>query len=291
MIQGRPSGPRSSPGHLSGAAARLQARLEAGEVICLPDLVFDLGAADPARFAAAGGRRSRHVSYDPLTGALRGASGDEAAQAWLAGALEAYAAWALDVVREVLPAYAPRLAIGKGSFRPRPADLALSRRRDDRRLHIDAYPSQPVQGRRILRVFRNVNPAGEDRVWRLGEPFIHHAARFLPGAWSRRKARPPAWLLQATGLTKGRRTAYDALMLGLHDLARACDTYQAEAPRETLAFPPGATWLVFGDAAPHAALSGRFAFEQTFLLPVDAMADPDAAPLRVLERMTGERLA
>jgi hypothetical protein len=41
----------------------------------------------------------------------------------------------------------------------------------------------------------------------------------------------------------------------------------------------------------HAALSGHCALEQTFHLPVDAMADPAKAPLRVLERLTGRALA
>ena len=154
-IHGRPSGPR---------AASLQSRLEAGEVVRLPGLAFGLGAADPARFAAAGDGRAKHVSFNPLTGALKGAAGDEATQAWLAGVLEAYAAWALDVVREALPAYAPRPAVGRSSLRLRPADQPIQGRKDDRRLHVDAFPSQPVQGRRILRVFRNVNPSGEERV-------------------------------------------------------------------------------------------------------------------------------
>jgi hypothetical protein len=79
-------------------------------------------------------------------------------------------------------------------------------------------------------------------------------------------------------------------MLALHDAAKADDAYQADAPRQTLSFPTGMTWMVFTDAVPHAALSGSFALEQTFILPVDAMLDPDASPLRTLERMTGRRL-
>ena len=288
---GRPPGPQFSRDRPGAAAASLQARLEAGEVIGLPGLAFDAGLADPARFAVAAAGRSKNISYDPRTRAMKGAAGDEAVRAWLSGVMEAYAGWALELVREVLPAYAPRLSLGRTSFRPRPADEALSPRKDDRRLHVDALPSQPVQGRRILRLFRNVDPCGEDRIWQVGEPFIPHAARFLPRIWARRPAGPPAWLLQAAGLTKGRRTRYDALMLALHDAAKADDGYQAEAPRETVAFAAGMSWLVFSDAVPHAALSGRFACEQTFLVPLDALADPDAAPLRVLERMTGERLA
>jgi hypothetical protein len=274
----RPGPPRSD----------VQRQLEAGEVVVLTGLKFDPDGAGPQRIAEAACDRAKNISFNPVTGALKGAAGDEAAHAWLAAVLAAYSGWALNLVWERLPAYAPHLAMGKTSFRPRPADAAVSPRKDDRRLHVDSFPSQPVQGRRILRVFHNINPWGEDRVWQVGEGFTDYAARFLPAA---RPPRTPGWLLQALGLTKGRRTAYDALMLALHDAAKADAGYQADAPRKILRFPPGATWLVFTDAAPHAALSGRFALEQTFLLPVEAMADPDETPLRVLERMTGRPLA
>jgi hypothetical protein len=289
-FQDRPGGSRSSRDR-SAAAQPLQARLEAGELVALPDLPFELDAADPARFARATDGRAKNISYNPATGVLKGAAGDEAAQAWLTGVLEGYAAWALALVREAAPGYADDLVLGKTSFRPRPAEQAISPRKDDRRLHVDAFPSQPVQGRRILRVFRNVNPWGEDRVWQTGETFTYHAARFLPRIWAERRLAPPGWLLQAARITKGRRTAYDALMLALHDAAKADDEFQAASPRQTHTLAPGMSWLVFTDSVPHAALSGRFALEQTFLLPVEAMADPDAAPLRVLERMTGRRLA
>ena len=39
------------------------------------------------------------------------------------------------------------------------------------------------------------------------------------------------------------------------------------------------------------APGGRYAFEQTFYLPVAAMEDEAAAPLRTLERLTGKVLA
>jgi hypothetical protein len=272
-------------------AAAMQRRLEAGEVVVLPRLAFELGAADPARFAAAGDGKAKNVSFNPMTGVLKGAAGDEATKAWVAAVLEAYAGWAWDLVCSRLPAYARGLALGKTSFRPRPADHAMSPRKDDRRLHIDAFPAQPTQGRRILRVFRNLNPSGEERVWQVGEPFGDHAARFLPEILGRRRWSTPAWALQALGLTRGRRTHYDALMLALHDAAKADAAYQAETPHQIHAFSPGATWLVLSDAVPHAALAGRFAVEQTFFLPVQSMADPDASPLHILERMTGRRLA
>jgi len=38
-------------------------------------------------------------------------------------------------------------------------------------------------------------------------------------------------------------------------------------------------------------MSGRYALEQTFIIPADALLSPDAAPVRVLEGTTGMRMA
>ncbi len=55
-------------------------------------------------------------------------------------------------------------------------------------------------------------------------------------------------------------------------------------------FPPNSTWIVFTDMAPHAALSGRFALEQTFLVPRDALLLPKKAPVQILEELSGAPL-
>jgi hypothetical protein len=57
-----------------------------------------------------------------------------------------------------------------------------------------------------------------------------------------------------------------------------------------VAFEPGAAWIVYTDSVVHAAIAGRFALEQTFYLPLEAMAAPGAAPAHVLERVTGRAL-
>jgi len=269
-----------------GQAARL---LEHGSVLLLPDLDFDIAGFEHALYADVSGEGVKNVSYNPATGELKGTGAVGVARTQLVEIVARYSRWAEDLVRELAPAYGASLQVGRTSWRPRSADHNLSKRKDDRRLHVDAFPSTPLQGRRILRVFRNVNPAGEARYWRVGEPFADYAARFAPNA---RAAAPGASaLMQALGLTKGRRTAYDQLMLQLHDQAKEDDAYQASAPHWDVSFPPGATWLVFTDAVVHAALGGRYAFEQTFYLPVAAMEDEAAAPLRTLERLTGKVLA
>jgi len=80
-------------------------------------------------------------------------------------------------------------------------------------------------------------------------------------------------------------------MLGIHDRMKADQGYQSQVAQTQLAIPPGATWACFTDLVSHAAMSGQFAFEQTFYLPVIAMKDPERSPLRVLERLAGRALA
>ncbi len=76
-------------------------------------------------------------------------------------------------------------------------------------------------------------------------------------------------------------------MLGIHDAMKADMEYQSKVPQTQLVFEPGATWVCFTDRVSHAAMSGQFALEQTFYVPVDAMNDPSSTPLRVLERLAG----
>lgn len=267
-------------------AARL---LEHGSVVLIPDLDFDIAGFEGAMYAEVSDAGTKNVSYNPATGELKGTTAEGPVRDQLTEIVARYSTWATDLVREVLPAYADGLQIGRTSYRPRAADHNLSKRKDDRRLHLDAFPANPVQGRRILRVFRNVNPNGEARHWRVGEPMADHAQRFLPRTHG--MAPGQAMLMRTLGLTKGRRTAYDNLMLQLHDLSKEDDAYQADAPCEHVSFPPGATWMVFTDGVVHAAMGGRYAFEQTFYVPVSAMVDPPASPLRTLERLTGKALA
>ena len=80
-------------------------------------------------------------------------------------------------------------------------------------------------------------------------------------------------------------------MLQLHDLMKADTEYQAAAPQTSFEFPAGSTWMAFTDQVSHAAMAGQFQLEQTFLLPIDAMLDPQRSPLRVLERLIGRPLA
>jgi len=261
------------------------ARLEREGLIVLGEAYALNGDESALLGQELGDGRAKNISLSP-DGNVRGAAvGAEP----LAAMMGRFAAFARAAIVERAPAYAPFLETGRTSYRPRAIDdTPISARKDDRRLHADAFASQPTGGARILRVFANINPKGEARVWRVGEPFEAYAARFLP------RARVPSgaetWLLWRAGVTRARRTAYDALMLCLHDAAKRDGDYQRGAPRREVTFGSGAVWIAYTDALVHAAIAGRYALEQTFYLPLKAMAAPEAAPARILERLTGRRL-
>jgi 3-deoxy-D-manno-oct-2-ulosonic acid (Kdo) hydroxylase len=236
--------------------------------------------------------RSKNSSYNPNTGELDGVVGAPEVVAGLRAAIARYADWSRNLIAEYFPPYLTDLEVGRTSLRRRSVqdEPPLSRRKDDRSLHLDAFTSQPVSGRRILRVFNNVDPSGANREWAIAdggfegfaEQFSHRARRLLPGE---------AALLESLSLTKCRRTDYDQIMLGMHDAAKRDRHYQATASRRYVSFPAGATWLAFTDQTPHAAVSGQCAMEQTFYVPVESLANPASSPLRILERRWGGPLA
>jgi hypothetical protein len=264
--------------------------LETGKLLYAPQLPFDLSEGE-RRFLSPDclDGKSKNVSFRPGSGVLRGTGYQGSERDALLATMQRYYGHASDLLKALCPGYASHLTPGFTSFRP--AEIAgreTSWRKDDTRLHVDAFPSRPMQGVRILRVFTNVNPQAP-RVWRVGESFEQAAAKFMPGI------RPPlpgaSWLLYRLRIVKGRRTEYDHFMLGIHDRMKSDTAYQAQVPQTQLDIPPGATWACFTDSVSHAAMAGQFAFEQTFYLPVSAMKDPERSPLRVLERLAGRALA
>lgn len=275
----------------SGALARAVGAIEGGAVVLLPDLAFEFGADERMLFSPSI-VTAKNVSFDPVSGRVGGAAlgelGDKGV-ASLRGLLERFSDSAAAMVGALLPDYRARLERARASFRPvEIAGRVTSWRHDDTRLHIDSFPATPVQGRRILRVFANVNPEGRPRAWRVSGPFGELAERFLPRL--RLPIAGSAAMLRLLHITKSRRSAYDALMLQLHDAMKADAAYQADTRQTAIDFPAGSTWMAFTDQVSHAAMAGQYQLEQTFLLPVDAMREPEGSPLRILERLKGRRL-
>ena len=270
---------------------RLAGELEAGKVLFLPQLRFELQPLEK-RFLDPrwSDRKAKNISYDPASTAIKGAQGNASDLEDLRHLLERFHRRSLGLIQHLLPHYTAQLRLARASFRPLPvAGRKGSWRKDDSRLHVDAFPSRPNRGERILRVFANVNPRGEPRLWRVGEPFADMARRFLPQI--PRQLPGAAALLHALRITKSPRSAYDHTMLQLHDRMKADADYQKNAPQQLMPFPPDCVWVCFSDQTSHAAMGGQYLFEQTLHLPVQGLYDPDSAPLRVLERLLGRALA
>jgi hypothetical protein len=276
------------------------AKLEAGAILFFPVLPFELPPTDVEFLLSlkpADSRLHKNISYRPESDLLRGFS-DDGSKARVHEIMRNYAAEVRDFVNAFLAPYAGRFQMDYASFRPleeEGRDLSLHKRND--LLHVDAFPSRPTRGARILRVFTNVNPVKE-RVWVVAERFPELAERFaiaagLPsyakasGAWSGLRRG-----LSRVGLPVPDRAAYDEFMLHFHDwLKENSEFQQTKEGKEQVSFPSMATWLVYTDGVPHAALSGQFAMEQTFIVPVEALVAPEVSPIRVLEKLAGRAMS
>ena len=273
----------------AGPSHDLEAALEAGHVLHWPQLAFALQPGEE-RFLDPrwSDGKSKNISLR-AGGLLRGASGDAAELRALQAMIARYAAQSQQLVDRLFPHYRGRLRAGNASLRPFQVESRPSSwRQDDSRLHVDAFPSNPTQGVRLLRVFCNLNPQGLPRQWRVGEPFDDFARHFAPRL--RRPLPGSARLLRLLRVTKSLRTPYDDAMLQLHDLAKADLDYQRQAPQLALDIPAASTWVVFSDQVLHAVMAGQHMMEQTYYLDPADQLDPASSPLQRLERVLGRSL-
>ena len=265
------------------------AALEAGKVLYFPRLAFELLDGEDALLTPALlSPDVRNISLD-ANGQIKGVVGDADVQRAAAAMVGRFRAQAQQLVHGLLPQYTAALRYAPTSYRPAQVESRVqSWRADDRRMHVDSFPSRPNYGERILRVFTNANPHGKPRVWRVGEPFEDVARRFLPRAkpYSRWQAK----VLHKLRVTKSLRSEYDHLMLQLHDNMKSDLDYQKNAPQQTMPFPPGSVWVCFSDQTSHAVESGQYMLEQTLHLPASRQYNPDASPLAILRRLTGRPL-
>ncbi|HEY4078323.1 MAG TPA: Kdo hydroxylase family protein [Rhizomicrobium sp.] len=267
--------------------ARAVAALESGSVLFFPQLAFTL-ADNEREFldARVADGKAKNISLDHNTGKMQASSltGEKATR--LAAMIERFGAGAASLVGDLLPYHNVERA--RTSYRPvQVKGRSYSKISDDRLLHVDAFPSRPMRGRRILRFFTNVAPSSS-RQWHVGEPFEQFARDFLPRVGPHLPGK--SWLWSKMGITRGQRSLYDEMMLSLHNTAKRDSDFQQSSPHEAVTFPPASSWLVFTDQVLHAALGGEFALEQTFHLDIDEMAEPAHAPVKVLERLSGRSL-
>jgi len=276
------------------------AELERGAILFFSQPPFVLPEQDVKfllTLKPADSRLHKNISYRPESDVLRGFADDEN-EPRVHEIMRRYAGEVKGFVEGFLQPYSGGLQMDYASFRPleeEGRDLSLHKRND--LLHVDAFPNRPTRGGRILRVFTNVNPC-KDRNWVIGERFPQLAQRFANSAGLPKYANQSrAWSnlkhgLSRAGLPIRDRAPYDEFMLRFHDwLKENGDFQRTRDGKEQIAFPPRATWLVYTDGVPHAALSGQFAMEQTFIVPVEALVAPEVSPIRVLEAIVGRTMS
>jgi hypothetical protein len=275
----------------------LAERLESGEIITFETCPFPLPAPpelDFLRRQGAAGRVHKDICYNPARDAVSGFRFESAEQAErLCQILRTFADAAAGWLAALVPAYAQSWQRDRATFRPEEEatrKVRLIARND--LLHLDAFPSRPARGRRILRLFVNINPT-DPRVWATSETFPHLLRRYgalagLPGTavdgWASRLGQGLLSLFQPGA---SERTAYDAFMLRLHHFLKRCEEFQDRSSRRVWHFPPQAAWLAFTDGISHAELRGQHALEHSFFIPPQALALPNEAPLAQLEKACG----
>jgi hypothetical protein len=279
-----------------GPGASLEEYLERGGVVTYPQCPFPLPEGSDRSFLLEQrlGRGHKNLSLDPVTGKVAGFRRRSADQAdRLRDLLAAFARAATGWLAQTLPRYPRAWRLDQVSFRPE--EEATRRLRQTARndlLHVDAFPSRPTNGHRILRLFVNINPT-EPRVWVTSEPFARLLERFgrragLPAA---NDFGPLTWLregvLRLFHPGRPRHSVYDRFMLRFHNFLKANDDFQERTPKRLWTFPPGACWLAFTDACSHAVLRGRFALEHSYFIAPEALALPEESPPVLLERACG----
>lgn len=271
--------------------------LEEGQVLSFPQLPFAL-QDDERAFLLAQQLAGHHknIAYTPqrdrVTGFVECHPGDGER---LRAIMRAYSQRVTDFLAALLPLYARSWRVDYASFRPQEEEgrrLPLRARND--LLHTDAFPSRPTNGDRILRVFTNIHPS-QARRWVTTDTFDVLVTRFAgsPALPLPKPKQLRRWIIRAAravGVPIVQRSPYDAFMLRFHNYLKENHEFQATCRKQVWEFPPNSTWIVFTDLVPHAALSGRYALEQTYIVSRHALILPERAPLGILENLCGARL-
>jgi hypothetical protein len=270
-------------------------RLERGELVHFPTAPFLLPSDDDLRFLLeqrVTGFGHKELSFDPATGRVSGVARANAEhRGRLASLLAQFSDGVTAWMQQAFPLYHAHGVRDRVAFRPE--EEATRRLRQTARndlLHLDAFPNRPSWGRRILRVFANVNPT-DPRVWVTSASFAELLPRFGPAAGLPGQQLADGWLrhwgrdVLSRWRSRGRpRSPYDAFMLRFHDYLKRCDEFQERGSKRLWRFGPGSAWLAFTDACSHAELRGRFALEHSFFISPEGLTLPDEAPAVLLDR-------
>ena len=282
--------------------AEMSRTLEQGNILLLEKTPFLPSPAECnflRRQQQSQGSSHKNIAYKPHLQRTTGTGNLDAENtARLQQVLSAYSEGALTFLRALFPAYAKHWRVDYASFRPveEQGRILPLRHRNDL-LHLDAFPTRPTNGGRILRAFTNLH-SERDRIWATSDCFEDLAKSYAnqaglnsicgPLATARRKALKLGRLL---GLRVIDRSPYDQFMLNFHHYLKSNASFQEAGKREQWIFPPGSTWITFTDQVAHAVVSGQYALEQTCIVPMEAMLQPEYAPIAVLERLAGKSLS
>lgn len=285
---------------VQGEASRTKwcEELEAGNILFFPKTPFNFPQEqiDFLLQQRQGGSKARkNIAYKPQVDKITNHDANDPASAEkLRVALRSYSKTVTGYLSELLAPYAKAWKLDYASFRPfqeKGRKLRMRARND--LLHVDAFPTRPMHGARILRFFTNINPT-EGRHWITTQPFGELARMFggeqvkFPeqGGWEKKVKE---WL-KAAGMKVALRSPYDSFMLKLHNFLKENEEFQKDCPKDHWEFPPGSCWAVFTDQVSHAAMAGQYALEQTYLVPHTALLYPDKSPVAILERLAGRSM-
>lgn len=262
--------------------------LEKGLVIYLPEDGFICTKEDAELFTdQILAPKEKNISYQIKSKKLSGIHKKHQGttiQVQAADMMQRFAEYSKSLISTLFPKYEGYYTMGRTSYRPaQVANRRTSLLKDDSKLHVDAFSSSPINGQRILRVFANINPHQQPRIWNIGESFDEVLAAFASyfTAYNQFKS----YAMHLCRITKTRRSAYDHYMLELHNNMKLNEHYQNGVTKQNIAFPSNTSWIAYTDQVSHAALSGQFLLEQTFYLPVDALENKKTSPLMKLKKL------
>lgn len=271
--------------------------IESGGVIFFPESPFRRSAED-TRFLLGQHQQDasyhKNIAYRPLEDKVTGVKNLNAVDyERLRLIMGDFSRQVVDFVNTFLSPYAGHHKVDFASYRPieeKGRRMRLRARND--LIHVDSFPTRPIYGDRILRVFENVNP-DRVRVWRCSDTFETLATRFQsqrkgPGNLDMRsKPILPPFILKALGLKANAGSPYDKWMLDFHNFLKENEEFQKTCRKAVWEFPPGSAWIVYTDMVSHSVLSGQHALEQTFIISRDHMVLPEKAPINILRRLYG----
>lgn len=279
--------------------------LEAGNILFFPKIPFTF-PQDEIDFLLKQKQTStkgrKNIAYKPDQDLITNHdSTDEVLSQKLHEVMKNYSQRVTSFLSELLSPYKNEWKIDYASFRPfqeKGRNLRLRARND--LLHVDAFPTRPLHGARILRFFTNINP-NESRKWMTTLPFGDLAAQFggkkgvpFPSevgyGFKDNLSRKVKEMICKTGIKIPLRSPYDQFMLNMHHFLKENSEFQKNCPKDHWEFPPQSCWAVYTDLVSHAALSGQFALEQTILVPQWALLQPEKSPVSILERLTKKNM-